>query len=404
VGAASGVGCGEWDAPVRGRGDGPEFGWRRLLGSAGLPYTAPLVFFVFPLGSVLTSGLDGWALVLALALVATLAGLFVGTAIAARADLASRIAYLTVFLVVVLASTPLVGIAALNSAMFLTVMIALLLPAVLAVPVGLGWGAIVVVAGLVCDDTTAVLLGALGAAVGVSISLGLRVARAQAQLAATRLELEQAIVRAERERIARDLHDVLGHSLTAIAITADLVERLVTRDPQRALEQVREVTSIARAALAELRDTTTGLRQVSVQSELASARAVLAAAEIEARLPSGEMPRQPDDEVLGYVIREAVTNVVRHSGADWCEVQVGPGWVLVTDNGCGTTSAGAQGAGSGLAGLAARVGEAAGSLSMRPRPAGGTEVEARLPAAAGSPPPRVAALAADSGVGVRARR
>jgi two-component system sensor histidine kinase DesK len=130
----------------------------------------------------------------------------------------------------------------------------------------------------------------------------------------------------------------------------------------------------------------------------------LAAAEIEARLPSGEMPRQPDDEVLGYVIREAVTNVVRHSGADWCEVQVGPGWVLVTDNGCGTTSAGAQGAGSGLAGLAARVGEAAGSLSMRPRPAGGTEVEARLPAAAGSPPPRVAALAADSGVGVRARR
>ncbi len=398
MGTATGVRFDEWAAPARGPVDGTE-GRRRLRGSGLLPYTAPLIFFAFPLGSVLTSGLDGSALVLALALVATLAVLFVGTAAAVDAPLSGRIGYLTVFLALLLASVPLVGIAALNCAMFLTVMIALLLPAVLAVPVGLAWAAAVVVAGLVADDTTAVLLGALGAAVGVSISLGLRVARAQAQLAATRLQLEQAMLEAERERIARDVHDVLGHSLTAIAIQADLVERLVPRDPQRAVAQVREVESVARRALAELRATTTGLRQVSVQAELASARAVLEAAAIEARLPSAEVPSRPGDEVLGYVVREAVTNVVRHSGAGWCEVQVGLGRVRVADNGRGATGTGPRRPGSGLAGLADRLAEAGGTLNVRERPGGGTEVVAALPAAAGLVDPPAA-----TGVGTHTPR
>lgn len=220
------------------------------------------------------------------------------------------------------------------------------------------------------------------------------------ELEVTRQELAVAAVTAERERIGRDLHDILGHSLTAIAVKAGLARRLIEQGAPGAVEEVADVERLAREALADVRATASGYRQVSLGSELAVAAAVLRAAGIAAHLPVAVDSVEPAArEVLGYVVREAVTNVVRHSGASSCTITVGSHWIEVVDDG---RSAGAPAAvGSGLAGLCQRVQEAGGVVEAGPLPGGGFRVWAGLPDGAPASPvvPRSAPPIVPAGTG-----
>ncbi|MFG3107558.1 sensor histidine kinase [Streptomyces tendae] len=137
----------------------------------------------------------------------------------------------------------------------------------------------------------------------------------------TRGQLTQMAVTRERLRFARDLHDVLGFSLSAITLKSELIHRLVPTHPQRAMDEIRDVLVISRQSLADVREVASGLREMSLADELASARSLLAAADVEVRtdMQTGPLGRQVST-VLAAVLREAVTNLLRHSKATYCEV------------------------------------------------------------------------------------
>ncbi len=136
------------------------------------------------------------------------------------------------------------------------------------------------------------------------------------ELRAAQRQLEHAAAERERLRVARDIHDVLGHSLTVISVKSELAERLLDRDLDRARAEIADVQTLARAALADVRATVAGVRAVTVSGELAAARLALEAAGIAGELPgSTEAVASDRRELAGWVLREGITNVVRHSKA-----------------------------------------------------------------------------------------
>ena len=187
---------------------------------------------------------------------------------------------------------------------------------------------------------------------------------------------EMALV-AERERVARDVHDVLGHSLTVVTIKAELAQRLVYDDPERAKAELAQIQSLTREALAEIRATVAGLRVARLGDEITSAGAALADAGVSAQLPADPSLVDPRHRILlAWVLREAVTNVVRHSGATTCAVGIGPSTLSVTDNGRGCAG---RPEGNGLRGLRERVAPVGGTLNVGPGPGGrGTTVRLEL--------------------------
>jgi two-component system sensor histidine kinase DesK len=190
------------------------------------------------------------------------------------------------------------------------------------------------------------------------------------QLRATQQELARLAVEDERSRVARDLHDILGHSLTVITVKAELAGRLVEVDPARAAAEIADVEDLARGALADVRSTVAGFRGVSIATELAGARVALESAGILASVP-GTADVVPSDarELFGWVVREGVTNVVRHSGATRATIRLAADSVEVTDDGLGPTDAATDG--NGLAGLRERVDAAGASLTVGRSESGG---------------------------------
>src|SRR4051794_58995 len=190
-----------------------------------------------------------------------------------------------------------------------------------------------------------------------------------AQLADARSELTRLAVEEERNRFARDLHDILGHSLTVVAIKAELAGRLVRLSPERAEAEIAEVEGLARQALADVRAAVAGYREVTLASELANARSALTAAGIDAELPGaiddGPAARR---ELFGWVVREGITNVVRHSGASRCRVRVEPSEVEISDDGFGAAITAPAPSGHGLIGLRERAEAAGGTLTVRRPP------------------------------------
>jgi len=203
--------------------------------------------------------------------------------------------------------------------------------------------------------------------------------RLNIELRQTREQLAAAAVAAERERIGRDLHDILGHSLTAIAVKAGLARRLLDRDPTAAAAEIGDVEHLAREALRDVRATASGYREVSLAGELSVAASVLRAAGIRAEIPRAVDGVDPADrEIFGYVVREAVTNVVRHSDARTCRISLGERSIEIRDDGSDIRSTPAE-EGSGLRGLARRVAGRGGTLVAGPQAGGGFLLGVTLP-------------------------
>lgn len=166
---------------------------------------------------------------------------------------------------------------------------------------------------------------------------------------------------AEHERVARDVHDVLGHSLTALSIKAELAARLIDVDTDRARAELESIQVTARQALAEIRATVGGLRAGNLEAEVEAAPLVLADAGIETRVVGSVADTDPRHRtLLAWVLREAVTNVVRHAGAQHVVVELTPRGVAVTDDGAGLRGP----EGNGLRGMRERVRDAGGTLSV----------------------------------------
>ncbi|KFU78286.1 two-component system, NarL family, sensor histidine kinase DesK [Amycolatopsis lurida] len=205
--------------------------------------------------------------------------------------------------------------------------------------------------------------------------------RAVRKLEAANQEIATLAVAGERERLARDLHDILGHSLTTITVKAGLARRILEsgKDDSRALQEIREVEGLTRSALSDIRATVSEYREVSLSAEVAGARAALRAAEVDADLPHAVDNVDPAlQRTFGYVLREAVTNVIRHSGAKRVKVRFGKTWLEVEDDGEGGDAT----AGNGLRGLAERLDAVGGTLTATTPPGGGWLVRAEVPESA----------------------
>ncbi len=218
-------------------------------------------------------------------------------------------------------------------------------------------------------------VGALTAALGSTT-------RANSELRELRDELARTAVTEERLRIARDLHDLLGHTLSLIALKSELATRLVESDPRRAQAELIEVQRVTRQALAEVREAVQGYRRLAFADALESARVTLAAAGIDCRVDgvASGLPTKIES-VLAWAVREATTNVVRHSDARTCAITLSIDAhsvaLQVEDDGAAAPTGNDDGA--GLAGLAERARSLHGTLEAAARPEGGFRLRLTLP-------------------------
>lgn len=186
-------------------------------------------------------------------------------------------------------------------------------------------------------------------------------------------EIENLAKVAERERIARDLHDVLGHTLSVITLKSELAGKLIDRDPARAGKEIREVEQISRQALTDVRDAIRGYRSQGLVAELVQAKTTLETAGLTVQCDAATTVKLPavQESVLSLAVREAVTNVVRHARAHTCrmrlEQQNGTCRLEIHDDGCGASN----GEGNGLRGMRERV-EMLGGTLQRSTEAGTT--------------------------------
>jgi two-component system sensor histidine kinase DesK len=209
------------------------------------------------------------------------------------------------------------------------------------VPVGLAIGAVLV--GLYEFLTFHVSGWNHNASVSMSIVLamaavtgGMLASQRQRALGEAREENARLAIQEERNRMARDVHDILGHSLTVITVKAELAARLLEVSPERARAEVADLERLARDALADVRQAVAGFRDISRPGELARARSTLAAAGIEAELPTAtDAVPGALREVCAWTLREGITNVIRHSGATSCRVVLHPDGITISDNGSG---------------------------------------------------------------------
>lgn len=194
--------------------------------------------------------------------------------------------------------------------------------------------------------------------------------RADIKLRMAHEQIEQLAAVAERERIARDLHDVLGHTLSVIVLKAELAGRLIARDPQRAVQEIADVEKTARTALSEVREAIGGYRSQGLPAEMELARNTLQSAGVtlscESSLPQ---LRATEETVLCLAVREAVTNIVRHAKATHCRMRFttsadGYQSLLIADDGAHPKLQ----EGNGLRGMRERIQSLGGRLSITTDP------------------------------------
>jgi two-component system sensor histidine kinase DesK len=234
------------------------------------------------------------------------------------------------------------------------------------------------------------LRGALGTGVPALLTLGLgtwaaitinQLLVSNADLHAAREELARLAVEEERARFARDLHDLLGHTLSLIVVKLELTNRLLPQADSAAAAELRETEKLARDALRDVREVAGGYRQPTLASELAGAGVALEAAGIRMDLEKNVNVLPPEVEAtVAWIVREGITNVVRHSQASVCSIRIRERkegvMIEISDDGRGPTS---SKPGIGLAGLRERVEARGGTLEWHGLEGGGFTVSASLP-------------------------
>ena len=363
-------------APVRRPGLSPwsRYGW--------IIQSVWLVFLIFPIIALVDRHSGGWQIALGVVVILAF-GLSFSLAIRhldrlEKAGLPRRGAgarWLLALVVCALTTVPLIGFAATSFLPFIVAFAMFGLPLAIAVSVAVVAFAASALATLSVDvGQDGWVVAFIVLSVGV-MAAGIRVLASRgAQYEAMSRELDLV---AERERVARDVHDVLGHSLTVVAVKAELAERLVDADPERARAELAAIQQLSRQALAEIRATVGGLRVARLDDELEAARSALGGAGIRAELPAGPQDVDPRHRtVLAWVLREAVTNVVRHSDASSCRVELASNVLRVVDDGRGL---GNHPVGNGLRGVRERVEAAGGTLRVAtPADGRGTELEVTM--------------------------
>jgi two-component system sensor histidine kinase DesK len=222
----------------------------------------------------------------------------------------------------------------------------------------------------------------VGIPVGIASIMEAGLRRSREQLLRKQEEVEHMARIAERERISRDLHDLLGHSLSLIALKAELAGKLAGRDAAACRREIRDIETSARQALSEVRAAVTGYRQSGLAGALASARASLAAANVELREEVQGFALAPAAEhVVALALREAVTNIVRHAGASHCTLTLaleqGSAVLRVADDGNRVGQSDIR-HGNGLAGMQERAAALGGKLAISVP--SGLALELRVPA------------------------
>ncbi|MFG2649116.1 sensor histidine kinase [Streptomyces sp. NPDC048436] len=259
------------------------------------------------------------------------------------------------------------------------------IPAVTVVMVGVG----------LRTDSMGDLLGSfavLTVLVGFAMTGVRQLVRTTIQLRQARATVAQLAANEERLRLARDLHDLLGHSLSLITLKSELAGRMLPDHVDKAAQQIADIEQVSRQALVDVREAVSGYRRRTLSGELAGARTALTAAGIDADVPLEAPAVLPGDEgeaALAWALREAVTNVVRHSNARRCAVTFtsrqtldGPLLELaVEDDGSGGATAAH---GNGLTGLTERVTAVGGVLDVAPGARGGFRLTARVPLGEGA--------------------
>ncbi|MEO6997504.1 MAG: histidine kinase [Terracoccus sp.] len=243
-------------------------------------------------------------------------------------------------------------------------------------------GGVVVVAGLAvaataragADGTTMWTLAEVTLLAGLVSAVFVRLVSTIATLESTRRQVAELAVAAERDRVSRDLHDLLGHTLSVIVVKAQAVRRLVATDPAAVVEHAQDIETIGRQALSEVREAVDDLRTSRLCTELGQARRALAAGGVEASVVGESVALPPAvDEVFGWVVREGTANVLRHSEASRCGLRVsreGESFALdMVDDGARKFDPAAPEPGSrtgGIDGLRARVTALGGRLDAGP--------------------------------------
>ncbi|WP_229115995.1 sensor histidine kinase [Parenemella sanctibonifatiensis] len=353
-------------------------GWLRTGVRGGLPiYLACLPFLGFGYAALWSE--PALPRVFGFALLTGFGLCYVAASFSGPWSLRTRLAYAGTITALFLLLTPQLGAAVVSFNPFFSIALAATLPWRISrfaiAPIGL----ICLAVAYFSNNPTGLVLNLMAVMMAYSVVMWGHNAEVADELRSVRAENALLAVAAERERIGRDLHDLLGHSLTAVAVKAGLARRLAQQDPAAAEREMAEVESLARDALIDVRATVTGMREVRLPHELTTARAVLEAADVAVTIS----PTVPDlteerSELLGWAVREAVTNVVRHADARHCSIEVTDTGVRIRDDGQGIRAA----PGNGLRGLRERLETAGGSLSLTPGSADarrpGTLVEASV--------------------------
>ncbi|MBC7896475.1 MAG: sensor histidine kinase [Cytophagaceae bacterium] len=200
--------------------------------------------------------------------------------------------------------------------------------------------------------------------IGAVTMHGREQAIANSRLRLARSEVERLAQLAERERIARDLHDLLGHTLSVITLKSELAGKLMTANPEQAAREVADVEQIAREGLAQVRAAITGYRSSGLNAEIEATRETLRTADIATEVDIQLVPLGPAEETaIALALREATTNVIRHADAKSCRIRLyareGTALLEIEDDGRGTD----RPFGNGLTGMRERLTALGGALS-----------------------------------------
>jgi two-component system sensor histidine kinase DesK len=357
---------------------------RRWIKLGRLFMVAWLAFYLFPIAVILTGTFKAQDKAIALALLLGSAAIWVWfwTRIAAGPDGRFRVVAVTAVSVLIAIFTLMTPSKYGTLFAYVVVLLGASFRWRLAVPLivlaAVAGGALDLVRGASTLQATGDLVN--DTIVGLSAVAGCLLIAANQQLSLAREQIARLAVGEERLRFARDLHDLLGHSLSVIALKSELAGRLIKTTPGLAAHEIEDIEKVARDALREVREAVTGYRQPALAAELAGAHEALTAAGIDYRVDQDHVPLPPAVEaVVAWTVREGVTNVMRHSQAKRCSVLIinkdGQATVEVIDDGRG----GMPQPGSGLRGLEERVRERGGSLTAEPLPHEGFRLRVTLP-------------------------